>query len=51
MDVAPHPHIGLQTVTLLLEGEVLHDGGLGRQSILRPGAVNVMTTEPSQLHD
>src|SRR5689334_13806670 len=42
MDVAPHPHIGLQTVTWLLDGEVLHDDSLGSQSILRPGAVNVM---------
>jgi redox-sensitive bicupin YhaK (pirin superfamily) len=44
MDVAPHPHIGLQTVTWLLDGEVLHDDSLGSQSILRPGAVNVMTS-------
>ena len=44
MDVAPHPHIGLQTVTYLLDGEVLHDDSLGSQSILRPGAVNVMTS-------
>jgi redox-sensitive bicupin YhaK (pirin superfamily) len=44
MDVAPHPHIGLQTVTWLLEGEVVHDDSLGCQSILRPGGVNVMTS-------
>ena len=44
MDVAPHPHIGLQTVTWLLDGEVLHDDSLGSQSMLRPGAVNVMTS-------
>jgi redox-sensitive bicupin YhaK (pirin superfamily) len=44
MDVAPHPHIGLQTVTWLLDGEVLHDDSLGSESILRPGAVNVMTS-------
>ena len=44
MDVAPHPHIGLQTVTWLLDGEVLHDDSLGSASILRPGAVNVMTS-------
>jgi redox-sensitive bicupin YhaK (pirin superfamily) len=43
MDVAPHPHIGLQTVTWLLEGEVLHDDSLGCESVLRPGGVNVMT--------
>lgn len=44
MDVAPHPHIGLQTVTWLLQGEVVHDDSLGYQSILRPGGVNVMTS-------
>jgi redox-sensitive bicupin YhaK (pirin superfamily) len=44
MDVAPHPHIGLQTVTWLLDGEVAHDDSLGSQSILRPGGVNVMTS-------
>lgn len=43
MDVAPHPHIGLQTVTWLLQGEVVHDDSLGSQSVLGPGGVNVMT--------
>jgi redox-sensitive bicupin YhaK (pirin superfamily) len=44
MDVAPHPHTGLQTVTWLLEGEVLHDDSLGSESTARPGGVNVMTS-------
>jgi redox-sensitive bicupin YhaK (pirin superfamily) len=44
MDVAPHPHIGLQTVTWLHEGEVVHDDSLGYASVLRPGGVNVMTS-------
>lgn len=44
MDVAPHPHIGLQTVTWLLQGEVVHDDSLGSASVLRPGGVNVMTS-------
>jgi redox-sensitive bicupin YhaK (pirin superfamily) len=44
MDVAPHPHIGLQTVTWLLQGEVVHDDSLGYQAVLRPGGVNVMTS-------
>ena len=44
MDVAPHPHIGLQTVTWLLEGEVVHDDSLGCEAVARPGAVNVMTS-------
>src|SRR5262249_33829450 len=43
MDVAPHPHTGLQTVTWLIDGEVVHDDSLGYQSVLRPGGVNVMT--------
>jgi hypothetical protein len=44
MDVAPNPHIGLQTVTWLLQGEVVHDDSLGYESVLRPGGVNVMTS-------
>ena len=44
MDVAPHPHMGLQTVPWLLDGEVLHDDSLGSASVLRPGGVNVMTS-------
>jgi redox-sensitive bicupin YhaK (pirin superfamily) len=44
MDVAPHPHIGLQTVTWLLQGEVVHDDSLGYESVLRRGGVNVMTS-------
>jgi redox-sensitive bicupin YhaK (pirin superfamily) len=44
MDVAPHPHIGLQTVTWLHEGEVVHDDSLGYESVLRPDGVNVMTS-------
>ena len=45
MDVAPHPHIGLQTVTWLLDGEVEHDDSLGNQSLLRPP--DVITFTPS----
>src|SRR5262245_17616434 len=44
MDVAPHPHIGLQTVTWLFDGEVVHDDSLGSRAVLRPGGVNVMTS-------
>lgn len=43
MDVAPHPHIGLQTVTWLIEGEILHDDSLGSEATGRPGGVNLMT--------
>ena len=50
MDVAPHPHIGLQTVTWLHEGEVVHDDSLGYESMLRPGGVNVMTSGAGIAH-
>ena len=50
MDVAPHPHIGLQTVTWLLDGEILHDDSLGCQAIARPGGVNVMTAGSGIAH-
>lgn len=43
MDVAPHPHIGLQTVTWLLDGEIVHHDSLGSEAVARPGGVNVMT--------
>jgi quercetin 2,3-dioxygenase len=44
MEVPPHPHIGLQTVTWLLEGEILHTDSLNSEAIVRPGGVNVMTS-------
>lgn len=50
MDVAPHPHIGLQTVTWLHAGEVMHDDSLGFESVLRPGGVNVMTSGSGIAH-
>ena len=50
MDVAPHPHIGLQTVTWLHEGEVVHHDSLGYESVLRPGGVNVMTSGDGIAH-
>lgn len=43
MNVPPHPHIGLQTVSWLLEGEVRHTDSLNAEAIVRPGGVNVMT--------
>lgn len=43
MNVGPHPHIGLQTFTWMLEGEVLHRDSLGSEQIIRPGQVNLMT--------
>jgi redox-sensitive bicupin YhaK (pirin superfamily) len=43
MSVPPHPHMGLQTVTWLLAGEVQHRDSLGSLQTIRPGEVNVMT--------
>lgn len=43
MRVGPHPHIGLQTFTWMIEGEVLHRDSLGNVQIIRPGEVNLMT--------
>lgn len=50
MDVAPHPHIGLQTVSWLLEGEVVHHDSIGGEGIARPGGVNVMTAGSGIAH-
>jgi quercetin 2,3-dioxygenase len=43
MQVPPHPHIGLQTVTWLIEGNVLHRDSLGGEQLIRPGQLNLMT--------
>ena len=43
LDVRPHPHIGLATVTYLFEGEILHRDSLGTVQAIRPGDVNWMT--------
>jgi redox-sensitive bicupin YhaK (pirin superfamily) len=43
LDVRPHPHIGLATVTYLFDGEILHRDSLGMVQPIRPGAVNLMT--------
>jgi quercetin 2,3-dioxygenase len=43
MNVPPHPHIGLQTVTWLLAGNVLHRDSLGSEQLIRPGQLNLMT--------
>ncbi|HCH50018.1 MAG TPA: pirin family protein [Proteus sp.] len=41
--IAPHPHIGLQTFTWMLEGKILHRDSLGYQQVIRPNQVNLMT--------
>ena len=43
-DVRPHPHIGLATVTYVIEGELVHRDSLGFEQAIRPGAVNWMTS-------
>ena len=43
IDVAPHPHTCLQTVSWLLEGEMLHKDSLGYEQLIRPGQLNLMT--------
>jgi hypothetical protein len=43
MDVLPHPHIGLSTVSYLFGGQVTHRDSLGVEQIIRPGEVNWMT--------
>lgn len=50
LDVAPHPHIGLATVTYLFEGELLHRDSLGTIQLIRPGEVNWMTAGSGIAH-
>jgi redox-sensitive bicupin YhaK (pirin superfamily) len=50
IDVAPHPHMGLQTVTWLLEGEMVHDDSLQNEFVLKSGGLNVMTSGDAIAH-
>jgi redox-sensitive bicupin YhaK (pirin superfamily) len=50
LDVRPHPHIGLATVTYLLRGEILHRDSLGTEQSIQPGAVNWMTAGSGIVH-
>jgi redox-sensitive bicupin YhaK (pirin superfamily) len=50
MDVRPHPHIGLATVTYLFEGEIMHRDSLGSAIPIHPGAVNLMTAGRGIVH-
>src|SRR5437879_5977603 len=43
MGVGPHPHIGLQTFTWMVEGTVMHRDSLGNEQLITPGQVNLMT--------
>jgi len=50
LDVRPHPHIGLATVTYLLEGEIMHRDSLGTVQAIRPGEINWMTAGKGIVH-
>ena len=50
IDVRPHPHIGLATVTYLFEGEIVHRDNLGSHQTVRPGEVNWMTAGRGIVH-
>lgn len=50
LDVAPHPHIGLSTLTYLFEGSIMHKDSLGSEIEIQPGAVNWMTAGKGIVH-
>lgn len=50
MDVRPHPHIGIATVTYLFEGEIWHRDSLGNSSPIEPGAINLMVAGSGIVH-
>ena len=50
MDVRPHPHINLATVTYLFEGAIEHRDSLGTRQVIEPGAINLMTAGRGIVH-
>ncbi|MGH9096858.1 MAG: pirin family protein [Acidimicrobiales bacterium] len=50
MAIGPHPHIGLQTVTWLVAGEIEHHDSLGSEQVIRPGQLNLMTAGAGIAH-
>ncbi|MDQ0319409.1 redox-sensitive bicupin YhaK (pirin superfamily) [Pararhizobium capsulatum DSM 1112] len=50
MDVRPHPHIGLSTVTYLFDGEIKHRDSLGTEMVIAPGDLNLMTAGRGIVH-
>ncbi|HVM37066.1 MAG TPA: pirin family protein [Sphingomicrobium sp.] len=50
MDVRPHPHINLATVTYLFEGAIEHRDSLGTRKVIAPGAINLMTAGRGIVH-
>lgn len=50
LDVRPHPHINLSTLTYLFDGEIMHRDSLGTEMVIKPGAVNLMTAGSGITH-
>ena len=50
LDVKPHPHIGLSTVTYLFDGEIKHRDSLGTELVISPGDINLMTAGRGIVH-
>lgn len=50
LDVRPHPHIGLSTVTYLFDGKIRHRNSLGTEMVIQPGDVNLMTAGRGIVH-
>ena len=50
MDVDQHPHIGLSTLTFMLEGELMHEDSLGTKQLIKPGSVNWMVAGKGVSH-
>ncbi|KIO77492.1 pirin [Pedobacter lusitanus] len=50
LDVAPHPHIGLSTLTYLFKGSIMHKDSLGNEVEIKPGQVNWMTAGSGIVH-
>ena len=50
MDVRPHPHINLATVTYLFDGAIEHRDSLGTRKVIEPGAINLMTAGKGIVH-
>ena len=50
LDVGPHPHTGLATVTWLIEGEAVHRDSLGTEQLIRPGQLNLMNAGHGVAH-
>lgn len=50
INVAPHPHIGLSTVTYLFDGEMLHRDSIGSYQVIKPGDINLMVAGKGVTH-